>query len=223
MLSRVQVERLLEWIDQKTADEVLVRFSLLYEFAVIEIGGRIYTTAGELKEVFGYRSEEAIRKLLREYGIKPLSLKELTTQLKVGSSKEEISRLFGVPMRNVHRLKLLDYRAFLVVALSSRTEKAKEVKLYLMEMEREARQRITLAKKGYTPEGLKELALTTWQMERQIKQLQEENRMLRRELQLLGAKPYISDLQYENLTQRISEFALLLYKLRKQKGKDTGY
>ena len=152
-LSHVQVEKILEWIDEETANEVFIRFSLLYEFAVIEIGGRIYTTAGELKEVFGYRSEEAIRKLLREYGIKPLSLKELTTQLKVGSSKEEISRLFGVPIRNVHRLKLLDYRAFLVVALSSRTEKAKEVKLYLMEMEREARQRMVLVKRGCACKG----------------------------------------------------------------------
>jgi len=202
----LNVEEILRNIDEKTANEMMKGFAERYGFKVVEINGKVFTTAKELMRVFGYSDERSVRWLLNEYGVKTLSIKDLTTEVQLPSLKETLSKVFEVPARNVHQLKLLDYRAFLIVALNSRTEKAKEVKEYVMEMEREARQRIVLARRGLTPEILELtesdpiLAMLETIRQVRLKQLELERRQKELEERQEKVEETVRELVYERVT-----------------------
>ncbi|RUM27826.1 MAG: hypothetical protein DSY42_09335, partial [Aquifex sp.] len=101
---------------------------------------------------------------------------------------------------------LLDYRAFLVIALNSRTEKAKEVKEYVINMEKEARQRIVLAQKGLTPETLElvqndpVLAMLETIRQVRLKQLELEQRQKELEERQERVEETVKALAYERIT-----------------------
>jgi len=180
----LNVEELLKKIDEKTANEMLKGFSHLFGFKIVEINGKVFTTAKELMKVFGYSDEKAVRKLLNEYDVETFEIQDVAqTEVQFPSAKSLISKVFGITHSPaLSKLKLLDYRAFLVIALNSRTEKARLIKEYLIEMEREARQRIVLAQKGYTPEGLQEGQKALNDLVEEIKALKGEIRGLRETL-----------------------------------------
>lgn len=204
----LDVHELLRTIDEKTANEMMKGFSERYGFRTIVIGGKVFTTAKELMKVFGYSDEWSVRKLLQEYEVETFGIQDLAqTQPEVASVKSLISNTFGITHAPaLSKLKLLDYRAFLVIALNSRTEKAKEVKEYVIQMEKEARQRMVLAQKGMTPEALelakedpilamieavRQVRLRQIELERKQKELETRQEKLEKEVKAISS-PRIS-------------------------------
>ncbi len=204
----LNVQEVLRTIDEKTANEMMKGFSQRYSFKVAEINGKVFTTAKELMKVFGYSDEKAVRKLLNEYDVETFEIQDLTqTELEVPTVKSLISKAFGITHAPaLSKLKLLDYRAFLVIALNSRTEKAKEVKEYVIEMEKEARQRITLAQKGLTPETLElaqndpVLAMLETIKQVRLKQLELERKQKELEERQEKVEETVKALAYERIT-----------------------
>jgi len=204
----LDVQEVLRTLDEKTANEMMKGFSERYGFKVVEINGRVFTTAKELMKVFGYADEKAVRKLLNEYDVEMLTIKDLvSSELEVPKLKGLLIQRFGLsPQAPVSKLKLLDYKAFLVIALNSRTEKAKEVKEYVINMEKEARQRMVLAQKGLTPETLElvqndpVLAMLETIKQVRLKQLELEQRQKELEERQEKVEETVKALAYERIT-----------------------
>jgi len=228
----LSIQEVLQKIDEQTATEMMKGFSKRYGFKVVEISGKVFTTAKELMRVFGYSDEWSVRKLLQEYGVETLTIKDFTGQLEVASLKSHLSSTFGVPTRNVHQLKLLDYRAFLVIALNSKTEKAKEVKEYVIEMEKEARQRIVLAQKGITPETLelaqndpilamvetiRQVRLKQLELEQRQKELEERQEKLEKDFKSLSS-PKLSSSEVLKIMGWVNKVAKLWKEVKSLEG-----
>ncbi|NPB03700.1 MAG: hypothetical protein GXO39_04725 [Thermotogae bacterium] len=207
-LENLSVQEVLQKIDEQTANEMMKGFSKRYGFKVVEISGKVFTTAKELMRVFGYSDEKAVRKLLNEYDVEMLTIKDLvSSELQVPKLKDLLIQRFELsPQTPVSKLKLLDYRAFLVIALNSKTEKAKEVKEYVINMEKEARQRIVLAQKGITPETLELaqndpiLAMVETIKQVRLKQLELEQRQKELEERQERVEETVKALAYERIT-----------------------
>ncbi len=207
-LENLSVQEVLQKIDEQTANEMMKGFSKRYGFKVVEINGKVFTTTKELMRVFGYSDEWSVRKLLQEYGVETFGIKNLAqTQPEVATVKSLISKVFGITHAPaLSKLKLLDYRAFLVIALNSKTEKAKEVKEYVINMEKEARQRIVLAQKGITPETLELaqndpiLAMVETIKQVRLKQLELEQRQKELEERQEKVEETVKALAYERIT-----------------------
>ena len=234
---KLDVQEVLRTIDEKTANEMMRGFSERYGFKVVEINGKVFTTAKELMRVFGYSDERSVRWLLDEYGVETLNIKDLTTEVQLPPLKETLSKVFGIPTRNVHQLKLLDYRAFLVIALNSRTEKAKEVKEYVINMEREARQRITLAQKGLTPETLelaqsdpilamvetiRQVRLKQLELEQKQRELEERQEKLEKDFKSLSS-PKISSSEVLKIMGWVNKVAKLWKEVKSLEGENYTY
>ncbi len=207
-VENLNVREVLEAIDEKTANDVMKGFAQRYGFKVVEINGRTYTTAKELMKVFGYSDEKAVRKLLNEYEVEMLTINDLvSSELEVLKMRELLTQAFQLSSKTpLSKLKLLDYKAFLVIALNSRTEKAREVKEYIMEMEKQARQRIVLAQKGLTPETLELaqndpiLAMVETIKQVRLKQLELEQRQKELEERQEKVEETVKALAYERIT-----------------------
>jgi len=207
-LENLNVEEVLQKIDEQTANEMMKGFSERYDFKIVEINGKVFTTAKELMRVFGYSDEKAVRKLLNEYKVETFDIQSIAqTELQVPTVKSLISNAFGITHAPaLSKLKLLDYRAFLVIALNSKTERAKEVKEYVINMEKEARQRIVLAQKGLTPETLELaqndpiLAMVETIKQVRLKQLELEQRQKELEERQEKVEETVKALAYERIT-----------------------
>ncbi len=237
-LKKLDVREVLQSVDQSTANEMIKGFAQRYGFKIAEINGKAYTTAKELMGVFGYSDEWSIRKLLQEYEVETFTANDFQTQLEVATVKSLISQAFGITHAPaLSKLKLLDYKAFLVIALNSRTERAKEVKDYVIQMEQEARQRIVLAQKGLTPETLqlaqndpilatveaiKQVRLKQLELEQKQRELEERQGKVETTLKALAYERIASD-ELLKLQGWINKVAKVYREVKELEGKRYTY
>ena len=230
----LSVEDILETVDEQTANEMMKGFAKKYGFKVVEINGKVFTTAKELMKVFKYSDERSVRWLLKEYNVETFEIQALAqTEVELPTVKSLISNAFGITHAPaLSKLKLLDYRAFLVIALNSKTEKAKEVKEYVIEMEKEARQRIVLGQRGLTPESMelakndpilamletiKQVRLKQLELEQRQKELEERQEELERNLKTLSS-PRISSSEVLKIMNWVNKVAKLWKEVKTLEG-----
>ncbi len=238
-LKKLDVREVLQSVDQSTANEMMKGFAQRYGFKIAEINGKAYTTAKELMGVFGYSDERSVRWLLEEYEVETFAIQEVAqTEAQLPTVKSLISQAFGITHAPaLSKLKLLDYKAFLVIALNSRTERAKEVKDYVIQMEQEARQRIVLAQKGLTPETLqlaqndpilatveaiKQVRLKQLELEQRQKELEERQGKVETTLKALAYERIASD-ELLKLQGWINKVAKVYREVKELEGKRYTY
>ena len=77
MLEKLKVQEVLQKIDEQTANEMMKGFAKKYGFKVVEINGKVFTTAKELMKVFEYSDERSVRWLLKEYNVETFEIQAL--------------------------------------------------------------------------------------------------------------------------------------------------
>ncbi|MEO5360590.1 MAG: hypothetical protein H7843_09090 [Nitrospirota bacterium] len=129
-----RVSKIISEIDEQTGSELMKRYSEEFGFKVVEIEGKVFTIAKELKDVFGYKDSRTIRELLDAYHV-------FQPESETPSAKTLIAQAFSITPNNLNRVRLINYKGFLTIAINARAdnEQSKQVKEVVLKLEREGR------------------------------------------------------------------------------------
>ena len=128
-----EIHSILNELDRKTESEMFAKAARHFGFKTLEHHGRRFVMRRHLAPVFGYIDESGLRKLCERHDLETVSLgafgqnvRDLAVQ-ELGLSRNDGKSIF------------VGWDAFLLAGMESTTDAAKQVKLYLLQMERAGR------------------------------------------------------------------------------------
>lgn len=132
-MSSDDINQIIGMIDQESANSVYRRCAEEFDFNIAEIDRNVYSIAQKLAPVFGYSTRDEISKVLKRNGVATL---DMTGNGQV--DRHLICQVFNLS-NFATRIKLIDYRGFLTIALEGKGEHCDKLRDYLLAMEKKAR------------------------------------------------------------------------------------
>lgn len=191
------VKSVIALVDRESANAVYRQCAEEFNFDITEIKNNAYSIAKELAPVFGYSTKDEISKVLKRNGVATL---DMTGDGQV--DRHLICQAFSLS-NFATRVKLIDYRGFLTIALEGQGEYCDKLREYLLAMEKKARvDTVVYEKTGMIATDLLEVG--EFADEPTIQSIMESQRNIQRILKLqvqqLKTEKRIDELEASTLT-----------------------
>lgn len=128
-----EIRSILSELDRKTESDMFAKAASHFCFKTVEHRGRRLAMRSEIASVMGYKGESGLRMLCERHDLETVSL---------GAFAQDVRMLVCQDL-GLHKFDgktvFVGWDAFLLAGMESTTDAAKQVKLYLLQMERAGR------------------------------------------------------------------------------------
>jgi len=130
---KAEINTYLQELDRKTESKMYLQAAEHCGFKTVELHGRRFAMRAEIATVMGYKDESGLRKLCQRYDLETLSPASFGQNV-----RKLISNELGLHPKD-GRSVLVTWDVFLLAGMAGTTDAAKQIKLYLLKMEKAGR------------------------------------------------------------------------------------